>query len=218
LKLELIGQQFDRLLVISAAGKDKTGRSFWLCRCNCGAEKIVAGSNLKSGNTKSCGCLRRQLSAERLTTHGGSETPEYTSWRHAKARCTNPNDEAFEDYGGRGIKFLFDDFKEFLSHLGPKPGKKYTLERILNSGNYEHGNVCWATQKEQNRNRRSNHFITYQGETLCLAEWAEKLGFKSHTIDNRLRILGWSVEKSLSTPERPSLRGKSSLGVVGSQS
>jgi hypothetical protein len=195
LKQELIGQQFERLLVISKAGRNKYGEPVWLCRCNCGVEKNVRGYALKSGNTKSCGCLHR----EKITTHGNCEIPEFNIWRGAKQRCTNPKNRDFPNYGGRGVKFLFDDFKEFLAHIGPRPGKEYSLDRIDNSGNYEHGNVRWATPKTQCRNTRSNRLITYQNETLCLAGWAEKLNMNKGVICSRLRN-SWSVKKALSTP------------------
>ncbi len=175
------------------------GSLLWLCRCDCGVERIVAGNNLKSGNTKSCGCLNRQLVADRSTTHGGCGTLEYTSWAMAKRRCLNPNSGHFHYYGGRGIKFLFDNFEEFLAHIGPKPGKEYSLDRIDNSGNYEYGNVRWATQKNQCRNKRNNRYLTYQNETLCVTDWAERLGLNRTTIRKRLRF-GWSVERTLSTP------------------
>ena len=197
--LEIAGQRFERLLVISKVGKNKNGKSVWLCRCDCGVEKLVVGAFLKDGRTRSCGCLRNQLAAERTTTHGGSKTLEYNIWRSAKDRCTNPNDKRFHDYGGRGIKFLFDDFEKFLAHIGPKPGKEYSLDRINNCGNYEPGNVRWATIKIQSRNKRSNRYLSYQNETLCIADWAKKLGFRYVSIMSRLR-LGWSVEKTLSTP------------------
>ena len=201
MRQNLIGQKFERLTVVSLAGKDKCSHSLWLCRCDCGNERIVEGSDLKRGRTKSCGCLHRQLVAERSTTHGGCGTLEYTSWAQAKRRCTNPNAKNFHHYGGRGIKFLFDDFEEFLSHIGPRPGKEYSLDRINNEGNYEPGNVRWATLKIQNRNTRSNRLITYRNKTLCVAGWAEKLGLNHDTIRKRLRY-GWSVEKTLSTPIR----------------
>jgi hypothetical protein len=199
MKQELIGQRFERLLVISAAGKNKSKKLLWLCRCDCGVERIVAGNNLRSGDTRSCGCLNRQLAAERLTTHGGRKTLEYSSWTKAKQRCTNPNAINFHHYGERGIKFLLDNFEEFLAHIGPKPGKEYSLDRIDNSGNYEYGNVRWATQKNQCRNKRNNRYLTYQNETLCVTDWAERLGLNRTTIRKRLRF-GWSVERTLSTP------------------
>ena len=201
LKQDLIGQQFERLLVISVASRSKSKRSLWLCRCDCGVEKVVLGASLKIGRTRSCGCLHRELVSQLNTTHGQANTPEYNIWTQAKQRCTNSNAKDFHRYGERGIKFLFDDFEEFLDHIGPKPGKEYSLDRIDNSGNYQSGNVRWATLKIQSRNKRSNRYLSYQNETLCAKDWAEKLGFSYSTIRKRLE-LGWSVEKTLSTPVR----------------
>ena len=201
MRQNLIGQKFERLAVVSFAGNDKFSHPRWLCRCDCGNERIVAGSSLKSGDSKSCGCLKRQLSAEKATKHGGNGTLEYTSFKQAKARCTNPNATHFHNYGGRGIKFLFNGFEEFLADVGPRPGKEYSIDRINNEGNYEPGNVRWATRKNQSRNKRTNRYLTYKNETLCIADWAKKLGFRYVSIMGRLKM-GWSVEKTLSTPIR----------------
>ena len=197
MRQNLIGQKFERLAVVSFAGLNNSRGSRWLCRCDCGNEKIVAGCNLKNGHTKSCGCL----ASKRNTTHGGCRTLEYASFSQAKQRCTNPNVSRFHHYGGRGIKFLFNDFEEFLAHIGPRPGKEYSLDRINNEGNYEPGNVRWETLKNQNRNKRTNRYLTYQNETLCLTSWAERLGLNHDAITSRLKM-GWSVEKALSTPIR----------------
>ena len=202
MKLNLIGQKYGRLLVISEAGRDKQQRVKWLCRCDCGTEKIVHGGDLRIGHTKSCGCLNRELASERNTTHGLCRTPDYKAWFAAKSRCTNPNDKHWVDYGGRGIEFKFPDFETFLSHIGPKPSKAHTLDRIDNNGHYEPGNIRWALREAQARNRRSNRLITYQGETLCMAEWAEKFGLTRDLISYRIRA-GWGVEKALETPVRP---------------
>ena len=202
MKLNLIGQRFGRLLVISEAGSDKHQKIKWLCRCDCSVEKVVRGSSLRIGETKSCGCLNRELSTERNSTHGLCKTPDFHAWAAAKSRCTNPNNKNWVDYGGRGIEFRLPDFETFLSHIGPKPSKAHTLDRIDNNGHYEIGNIRWALKKPQARNRRSNHMITYQDKTLCIAEWAEKLGLKRHLIYTRL-ARGWSVEKALETPPRP---------------
>ena len=201
-KINLIGQRFGRLLVISEADRDKQQRVKWLCRCDCGVEKVVQGRDLRRGKTKSCGCLNREVSAERNTTHGLCRTPDYQAWCAAKWRCTNPNNKHYANYGGRGIEFKFPDFETFLDHIGPKPSKAHSLDRIDNNGHYEPGNIRWALIKAQARNKRSNHMISYQGETLCIAEWAEKLGFKRTLIFCRL-YKGWSVEKTLETPPRP---------------
>ena len=191
----LLGQRFGRLLVISEAGSGYQGKTKWLCRCDCSVEKIVYGTSLKSGGTKSCGCLRREVT----TTHGLYGTPGYNAWFDAKLRCTNPNHKHWVDYGGRGIEFRLPDVKTFSDHIGPRPSNKHSLDRIDNDGHYEPGNIRWALRKIQNRNRRNNRLITYQNETLCVAEWSEKLGLKSQLIFSRLKR-GWSVEKALGTP------------------
>ena len=201
-KINLIGQKFGRLLVISEAGSDKHQKIKWLCQCDCNVEKVVHGYSLRRGDTKSCGCLKRELTTERNTTHGLATTPGYNAWAAAKSRCTNPKNKNYANYGGRGIEFRFPDFETFLDHIGPRPSKKHSLDRIDNNGHYEHGNVRWALIKTQNRNRRNNRLITYQGETFSVTEWAEKLGFKRYLIFDRIKR-GWSVEKAFETPPRP---------------
>ena len=149
---DLAGQRYGRLLVLSYAGTGKDGHPSWRCRCDCGSERVVSRSNLKSGNTQSCGCLRRQQCRER-STHGMEGTPEYDSYINAKQRCENPHDTSFANYGGRGIRFEFKSFEEFFAELGPRP-KGLTLDRIHNDGNYRPGNVRWATRSQQARNQR----------------------------------------------------------------
>ena len=197
--LALHGQKFGRLTVVSLAGTDKFRQSRWLCRCDCGNEKNVVGRSLKNGDTKSCGCLHRALVSEANTKHGNSGKPGYNAWCAAKSRCTNPNYIGWANYGGRGIEFRFPDFETFLSHIGPKPSNKHSLDRIDNEGHYEIGNIRWALINIQSRNKRNNRMITYQGETLCMADWAKKLGFSKNVILLRLKR-GWSVEKTLQTP------------------
>jgi hypothetical protein len=141
-------------------------------------------------------------------THGaarkGQWTAEYRTWRGMKARCLIPGASSFYKYGGRGIKIApewVDDFPAFLEHVGDRPSDKHSLERIDNNGNYEPGNVRWATQTEQARNRRSSRFLEYRGERRTLSEWSERTGMSPHNIKRRIDILGWSVEKALSTPK-----------------
>lgn len=199
-RLDLVGQQFERLTAISFAGLTKNGQTLWLCRCSCGAESHVKGTNLQSGNTRSCGCLQRQIVSEKNTTHGASKLPEYQAWADAKRRCTNPNHEYFSHYGGRGIKFLFNSFEQFYSHIGPRPHKKLSLDRIDNNGHYQIGNVHWATSKEQSNNRRNNVNLVYKGRTQNITDWARELGIHCDTIRYRLLKQGWSVEKAFETP------------------
>lgn len=156
----LTGKRFTRLFVMKWAGYSECGGPQWFCLCDCGNFKIVLGAALRSGHTKSCGCLQR----EAVQTHGMSRTSEYTVWCHAQYRCDNPNDPAYAYYGGRGIKFCQrwrgpNGFKNFIEDMGRRPGPGYTLERINNDGDYEPGNCKWATRKEQHGNTSRNRWF-----------------------------------------------------------
>jgi hypothetical protein len=131
--------------------------------------------------------------------HSKPSTPEYDAFHSARQRCNNPNATHYEAYGGRGIKFLFESFPQFLKCVGPRPGPEYSIDRFPDkNGNYEPGNVRWATRKQQQRNMRSNRMLTLNGETRPLTEWAEIRGLKPCTVDSRLRK-GESVEVALRT-------------------
>ena len=126
---------------------------------------------------------------------------EYLAWRNMRRRCYCPKDPAFHNYGGRGIRVCeqwLDDFAQFLKDAGPKPSADHTLDRINNDGNYEPGNVRWATEKTQSRNRRTNAKVTWRGESLPLSEWAERLGVKDDTL--RRRLLRWPLEQAMTVP------------------
>jgi len=146
------------------------------------------------------------LAKERFTTHGnckvGSVTPEYRCWSHIKSRCYNKNVNEYKLYGGRGIvvcdKWLYS-FENFLSDMGLRPSKYHSIERINVNGNYEPSNCRWATQKEQQRNRRNNTTLSLNGENKTIAEWTELYGLKRCTISFRIRK-GWNVEKAITTP------------------
>lgn len=160
--IDMTGQKFGRLVVLGHAGTHiKAGgqkASLWLCRCSCGSAIKALGSNLRRGQTNSCGCYVTMMLTNGLVhlRHGhtrvGHHSSEYRSFSAASQRCTNPNVWNYHNYGGRGIKFLFTSFEQFFAELGPRP-KGMTLDRIDNDGNYGPGNVRWATRSQQEQNK-----------------------------------------------------------------
>lgn len=208
---ELTGVSFGRWRVVRRVASCNQ-RATWLCRCVCGVEKTIPSYRLLSGDTKSCGCLSVEVATRRLTKHGaligaraGAEVcSEYDVWAGMRDRCRNPHHQAFAHYGGRGIRVCarWDDFAAFLADAGPRPSPRHSLDRFPNrDGNYEPGNVRWATMREQQRNRVNNRRIEFNGETLCVAEWAERLGMVASTLADRLSS-GWSVERAMTAPVR----------------
>lgn len=198
---DLSGQTFNQLLVVGFVGRDKA-RCMWLCRCECGASKVVRGSHLVSGKILSCGCYRQRLSVRRFTTHGEaghSGSAEYKAFHRAKERCNNPNNIRYARYGGRGIEFRFQSINEFIQSIGRQPSPQHSINRINNDGHYEPGNVEWATPKRQAANKGNNHLITIGNKTLHLAEWAQQADSEHTRILRRLK-LGWCDECSVMNP------------------
>lgn len=154
----LLGHQFGGLTVVSQAGR-QNGKIVWECVCSCGTTIEVTSGNLNSGNSTNCGCVRKSGMSRRNTTHGLGKPPEYTSWANMIQRCHNPHNPKFHYYGGRGISVCVewrDSFETFITHVGSRPSVKHSIDRFPdNDGNYEPGNVRWATQKEQVGNSRS---------------------------------------------------------------
>lgn len=158
--VNLLGQRFGRLVVIARAKPRRPSReAWWQCRCDCGGTAAVRGSDLRRGQTKSCGCLARELASMRTRRHGFDGTPEYAALRLARQRCTNKGDRSYSNYGGRGVKYrlpsdLGEATKLLIAEIGQRPSDGHSLDRIDNDGYYEIGNLRWATRSEQERNKR----------------------------------------------------------------
>lgn len=202
------GQRFGRWTVLDASDRDAVH-----CRCDCGTERAVRAYNLfnPTKGSRSCGCLRREVTAQRRRTHGlGSDAYtdyRYRLWGTLMGKCYRPSHKDYAFYGGRGITVhapwhdAATFIREIVELLGPRPDG-FQLDRIDNSGNYEPGNLRWATRAEQSSNRRDNALLTYNGETATIAEWSRRLGFGPSILGQRLNQLGWSVEKALTTPSQ----------------
>ncbi len=200
-----MGDVFGRLTVVSL-GKRRNKKLIATCQCECGGVKDVVTDSLRSGRTRSCGCLLAEASSKRMRTHGWSKKSEYHSWQHAADRCRNPRNKAYQNYGGRGIQFCdrwFNSFEDFLFDMGGKPSPSHSLDRIDNNGNYEPGNCRWATQLDQGRNQRTNRLLSLNGETMVLSQWEERTGIDARLIVARIDRLGWSIEKALTTKPTP---------------
>ena len=175
---DLTGQRFNKLVVEKYNRKTRTCH-MWDCLCDCGKRKTIAHSSLIYGKTLSCGCVLSAVLEKRNTRHGLSGTHEYGIWKGIKTRCRNTHTKAFKDYGGRGITMCDEwsnSFDAFIESVGRCPDGFVSIDRIDNNRGYEPGNCRWSTPKEQCRNTRRNVILTVNGESKCIAEWAEITG------------------------------------------
>ncbi len=208
-KIDLAGRKFGRLMVLYDTGERKNGKVIWHCKCDCGNEVDVKSVNLISGYTTSCGCYNRERVAEANTVHGMSRRrkyhPVYRIWQAILQRCENPDHNQYKNYGGRGIK-VCDEWHDAVIFInwalthGWQEG--LSIDRIDNDKGYSPDNCRWVTQKEQQRNRRNNHLIAFDGKTQTVVQWAEEMNISPQTLYSRINQCHWPIERALTEPIR----------------
>lgn len=206
-KLNLIGQKFGHLTVISEA--EKSGKHYrWHCLCDCGKTSIVTTTHLRSGHTKQCSDCGKKSGGMKRAIHGMRGTRIYKIYAKMIERCTNKNAIGFKNYGGRGISVCKDWINNFKAFHNWAIANGYredlTIDRIDNNGNYEPSNCRWVTRKQQAKNRRTTIFVN--GE--CLKDVCNKLGIKYKMVHYRIKTLGWTIERALTTPAKGSTENK----------
>jgi hypothetical protein len=210
--INLEGLKYGRLTAISVVGSHRKGR-VWRCKCDCGGVVDVVSGRLRSGWTKSCGCMKlehgHRLAKSRIKHGFSHKISEYNIWSGMKARCYNRRSAGWKRYGGRGIGVAEqwrDSFDQFLADVGRRPSVEYSLDRIDVDGDYGPDNCRWALQSIQQNNRRDNLRIEAFGEILTPSQWQAKTGIKASAIRNRLDM-GWSSDDAVSRPVRVCCRG-----------
>lgn len=201
--MDLTNRKFGLLTVTGLHHRAKVSGGtllFWACRCECGGEGVVAANNLRSGNTKSCGCLKKKA-GERTKTHGMSGTKAYELW---SAMIQRGRGNRAETYAKRGIVVCerWKSFESFLEDVGHPPGPGYSIERVDNDKGYEPGNCVWLPMSDQWRNRTNTSFHQYGGKQMTLREISEVCGIGYATLRHRVKVQGMSLEQATTTPPR----------------
>lgn len=204
--IDLTGERFGMLTVIKRVDNDKNGQARWLCKCDCGNEKVILGGSLTRKNraTTHCGCIPKNYK------HGMRNTRLYRIFSGMKSRCYNINEPHYDDYGGRGIKVCdewLDDFMNFYNWaMDHGYSDDLTIDRIDVNGNYEPSNCRWVTMREQQSNKRNIHLISYNCEEHTLIEWCQILNLPFSTINKRIKA-NWNIKEAFETPIDITKRG-----------
>ena len=203
--IDLTGNRFGRLVVVSRAENGANWKTRWLCTCDCGETRTVYSDSLRSGKTQSCGCYHKEKASQAMTktktTHGASRTRVYTVWQGMKQRCSDKSLRDYHRYGGRGIAVCerwIHSFENFIKDMG-NPEAGMTLERENNDLGYSPDNCIWATMSVQANNRRSSRYITHDGLRLTHSQWSRRLGGSGTLVHSRIKC-GWSEERAVTTP------------------
>lgn len=199
-----INEKSGLFTILNDAGIKKNSR-YVLCQCDCGTIKEVRLSDLKNGSSTNCGCVRKKYLKDKNTSHNLSKHPLNRVWRGILERCYDSKHQAYHAYGERGITVCDEWRNDFINFYnwailnGWQKGLQ--VDRYPDKdGNYAPENCRITSSLQNNRNKRSNRILEFNGESKCMSEWAEILGISQDAIKDRLNKLGWSVEKALSTP------------------
>lgn len=212
--VDLLGKRFGRLTVVGRGESTKDKKAVWVCKCDCGNTKAVPASSLKSGHTRSCGCLfydSRKIVAEKqkgekshFYKHGLSDSRINSIYRGMKKRCYDKNEPAYRNYGGRGIKVCDEWLSDFMSFYRWAMGNGYnddlSIDRIDVNGDYCPENCRWTDRKTQANNTRTNRKYSLNGETHTIADWARIYGVERKLVYKRIS-LGWTISESLLIPK-----------------
>ena len=197
--VDLTGQKFGRLTVVRF-DHSQNGRKYYLCQCDCGNLKTVSSHSLKDGNTKSCGCLHKEILIQRNKEnriHHPTSERLLRIWRAMLHRCYKETDEHYDYYGGRGIK-VCDDWHDFENFQNWALANGYTddltIDRVDGDKDYCPKNCSWATMTVQNNHKSDTKWLTYKGKMQSLSDWCRELGLDYFRTKVRLNSLGWSVE------------------------
>lgn len=199
-----LGTQFKFLKIVGRADTvraDGYVREKYICQCTCGRTLIKSKTALRLTPDTQCKSCAGKVGAETRGADGRSSTLTWSSWQAMFQRCNNPKHHAYPRYGGRGIAVCkrWFDFEKFLKDMGPRP-EGTSLERRNNDRGYAPSNCYWATPSEQQRNRRSGRYLTADGRTQLMVDWARELGVRPTTIWLRLEKLGWSEQDACTIP------------------
>lgn len=197
--IDLTGRKYGKLTVVSYS-ETRRKLIYWDCVCDCGNTSIVYGGSLKMGYSKSCGCNKIKYSTKIKSCHGLSGSRIYKIWCYMLDRCFNERkkDNFYKNWGGRGITVCdrWKDFANFYNDMKEGYADNLQIDRINNDGNYEPGNCRWATRSEQNRNRRGNRVIEYNGEIMIITDWAKRYNIPLSTLRQRISY-GWTLHDAL---------------------
>lgn len=195
--LDITGERYHRLVGIQRV-ESRKGQTYWLFQCDCGTQTTACLGAVRAGEIKSCGCQRGITNRAIRTTHGMRHSAPYVIWCSMKARCLNPKNTRFADYGGRGIEICdrWMKFENFWGDMGPTWTEGLTIERSDVNGNYEPRNCHWATWSEQNSNKRSFARVSFRGQLYTIKALADAVGVNADNFRYRLKS-GRSVEEAI---------------------